>query len=919
MRPAVRPGRSFFLLALVLGVSSPGSAVTGLPGDPLATDGYDVRVFRGEALARVTEAYASPRLPRLTTAAAETRERVRAREAATARLRSASAGARVELSPLTGTVEVVTRGISPLTAADPGSDGATVVRRFLSAWPEIYGLDRGQIENLEVLGESRDGGVRTVSLRQTVHGRPVFQSDTRAVLDEEGRLLRLVGRLIPGVDEAAVPEVYELDAQEASRREAVYFPLAPGVVVPAWARVEITRGPADWYTVVDARTGILLWRKDIRYHLAAAVPDVCFSVYAQGDGKTPATSPAPHGEANAIPRTTVHMNAARSTAASPGGWLDGAKTTGPNVDAYLDRDGDDQPDDKGRPVTARARRKLRSDCPTFAFSYDPPPQADQDHGGNPLDQAYGFGAVTNLFYLVNWFHDRLYDLGFREGTFQEDDPIQAEAQYGSEAGIFNYASFTAPPDGSPGILRLSLWDGPETARDGSLDAQITVHELAHGVVSRMICDGAGLNWYPGRALAEGWSDFYALALLDGTAADGAFPVGSYASYRLGHHDFTDNYLFGLRRFPYSTDPATNPLTWKDVDDTRVDLKGQSPLEWELAGANEPHNAGELWALSLLEVRSQIIQQEGDVAGGNEITLQLVTKALAMTPCDPSFIDARDALLAADESLFGSEHKAAIWAGFAKRGLGVGAADSGGIAIHSGIRESFGVPTAASGNEVSAPASRKAVAAPATGTYTWPDAGKTPESECEKRGLPEPDTIPDGDLRGRCFSLAVPEHTPPDRITSIELHIDELSHPWIGDLVLFLEGPNGYGAEMIYRLAADFGGVPLLGANRGQCLGKTGSPVVLTSDTAVARKDFLVEGLTEDVADCFAGAWAPPLESPSWLTHAASPLSGFRDASSQGTWTLLVVDAVPDGDGQPGPPPRLKRWTLVVTSTADASP
>ena len=68
-------------------------------------------------------------------------------------------------------------------------------------------------------------------------------------------------------------------------------------------------------------------------------------------------------------------------------------------------------------------------------------------------------------------------------------------------------------------------------------------------------------------MGEGWSDFYALSLLNNTNADdpdGSYATGAYATYRLG--GLPDNYIYGIRRFPYSTDNAVNPLTWADVDD-----------------------------------------------------------------------------------------------------------------------------------------------------------------------------------------------------------------------------------------------------------------------------------------------------------------------------------------------------------------
>src|SRR5262249_6596154 len=95
----------------------------------------------------------------------------------------------------------------------------------------------------------------------------------------------------------------------------VYFPASPGVLVPAWAQIIFTTGDADWYSLVDARTGVLLWRKNIRDY--ASTQQARFSVYVQGDGVTPADSPAPHapttenpGSGNqfpAISRTIVNM------------------------------------------------------------------------------------------------------------------------------------------------------------------------------------------------------------------------------------------------------------------------------------------------------------------------------------------------------------------------------------------------------------------------------------------------------------------------------------------------------------------------------------------------------------------------------------------------------------------------------------
>ena len=166
--------------------------------------------------------------------------------------------------------------------------------------------------------------------------------------------------------------------------------------------------------------------------------------------------------------------------------------------------------------------------------------------------------------------------------------------------------------------------------------------LHTGTSNRLIGNGAGLNWDPGSGMGEGWSDFYALSLLNNAAADdpnGKYAAGAYATYKaFGVVSYTDNYLYGIRRFPYSTDNTVNPMTWADVDDYTNNLSGgiaADPLGFNLGGAQEVHNTGEIWCLTLWEVRSRIIAANaGSVPTGNQKMLQLVTDALKMTPINP---------------------------------------------------------------------------------------------------------------------------------------------------------------------------------------------------------------------------------------------------------------------------------------------
>jgi subtilisin-like proprotein convertase family protein len=767
---------SVFVLAGLLALASlPAQAVAAPPrpaGKPTAAGigNLDVRVNSRRDIAAVLSGNRVDTRRIGSRAAAQ----IRALHEGAARLKAASPGAEVRFSPLFGAAEVVRNNLGALTGPAPGKPGQEIVLDFLRANAGLYGLTEADLAALRFKGESLDrkSGLRMVRCEQVVNGLPVFESDTRVTLDREGRIIRIVGLLAPNapvnaiaISPAVTPEAalvtamrsvgIALDpeklgpvsaAADGTRTEVatgdprihgsvashlVYFPLGPGILVPAWQQIAFTRGPGDWNTLVDAGSGVLLWRKNMRSY--ASTQEARFSVYVRADGTTPAESPAPHSPTTvppgsgtqfpAISRTTVQMSVAQNATASPDGWIadGGNTTTGNNTDTYLDTDADDAPDtgaldDNGRPVGNLDGSSNQRDFLGTGYAYAPAPLGgNPDAGDSPAGTQFQRGSVTHLFYLTNWYHDRLYLLGFDEaaGNFQTNnfgrggtgsDPVLAECQDGS--GTDN-ANFSTPPDGASGRMQMYLFDFPTPERDGSLDATVVLHELTHGLSNRLIGDGNGLIWDEGGGLGEGWSDFYALSLLFGTNAyppDAEYAAGAYATYQL--LGLTDNYLYGIRRFPYSTDNAVNPLTWADVDDVTIDVSGGlpvSPLSSSFAagGGLEVHNVGEIWANTLWEVRSRVIADpagaNGDVPTGNETMLAIVTDALKMTPVNPSFTDARDALFDADCAANACANERWIWEGFADRGLGYKAvAPLGqdgilGAGAFFGVGESFSVP------------------------------------------------------------------------------------------------------------------------------------------------------------------------------------------------------------------------------------
>jgi hypothetical protein len=68
----------------------------------------------------------------------------------------------------------------------------------------------------------------------------------------------------------------------------------------------------------------------------------------------------------------------------------------------------------------------------------------------------------------------------------------------------------------------------------------------------------------------------------------------------------------------------------------------------------------------------------------------VVDALKLQPCDPTFVEGRDALLTADLNANAGANECLIWNAFGKRGVGLGASD-GGSPNSLGVTEDFEVP------------------------------------------------------------------------------------------------------------------------------------------------------------------------------------------------------------------------------------
>ena len=626
-----------------------------------------------------------------------------------------------------GRGRAVSRDAKMAVAAD--HDPLLPLKAMLTEHRALFGHGPEQLGRARLMRShtAKHNGLRSYAWQQELDGLPVYDAVFSAHITRDGELASVSSQFITTSEAGPGPQrqfSIKLDTAEAVRRAAetidenvapsgviaqsepqgnnqlqqfkagplpgevevrlTWLPMNPTMLRLCW-QVEITRrqGGERFRVLIDAETGEALLRRCLTRYAAALASYRVFT----SDSPSPFSPGHQQPETNQPPfvsRTLVTVPAV-STNASPTGWIHPAEneTRGNNVDAHLDRNADDLPD---------LPRPHGSPFRVFDFPLD----LTQSPG------AYGDAAVVQLFYWCNWMHDTLYDLGFTEsaGNFQKDnfgrgglgnDLVIADAQDGS--GTDN-ANFTPSDDGKSPRIQMYTFSGPQPNRDGDFDAEIILHEYTHGLTDRLVGGGGGLGALQSGGMGEGWSDFYALALLAEPGEDphAAYAMGGYATESF--FGLKENYYFGIRRYPYSTDLTKNPLTFKDIDPTQADPHFGVPLNpidtFNPLFAPEVHNQGEIWCVTLWEMRANLVEKYG--FAGNRIALQLITDALKLTPRNPNFLQARDAIVLADQINNGGVNFNDIWRAFAKRGMGF-SAFSPDAATTVGIYEAYDLPDA----------------------------------------------------------------------------------------------------------------------------------------------------------------------------------------------------------------------------------
>ena len=713
----MKPLYVVLVLAIVAAFSLDHSAPVEARNEPLVFENYDIR---NDELA-----VASFRGP--------------------SRLRSRSHDAKfkIEYNDTLDIAEVIS---SDGILAKGGRTRADALKNFVRENSDLFGL--GSLNQLKLNADYRnpDGNLAFVRFEQYLNGVPVFGAELKAGFTRHDEMFRVINNLAPDLTEAADEFGNSAAATaaaaghignpsvESSSAERFYFPIGNGIALPAW-RVHLeTTGGGAYYVVVDAN-GTLLWRKNLVMQQSAVAT---YNVFRNGtsplqtlDSPSPfspgCNAPSPCPQPTRVPyslATLVGNEGAYSF--NNLGWIPDTGlpvrtpannniTDGNNVEAGIDRQSPNGVDENGWAFGSPTR--------VFNYAYNPAP-GDPPPGEEPLPGTQTYppsqfqqGVVTQGFYLINRWHDEMYRFGFTEQAqnFQhfnfgrggvEGDRLSLEIQ--DQSGT-NGSTITIAGDGNRPRIQTFIWTGPTPDRDGGLDSQMIVHEMSHGLSSRLIGNAAGLNSNMSRGMGEGWSDFYAFALLSEPTDNrfGTHALGGYASY-LAIPGFESNYYYGLRRFPVAimafrgpNGLPHNPLTFRYINADCNTLIGTDTTNPNSAfprgpiGSSSPcdqiHNLGEVWAVTLWEMRDQLIQRRFPTEG-NRRAIQYITDGMKLSPLNPTVLQMRDAILAAT-SASDSSDVVWVWRGFALRGMGSGAAiiNPGTGANNTVVTESFLMP------------------------------------------------------------------------------------------------------------------------------------------------------------------------------------------------------------------------------------
>jgi hypothetical protein len=315
-------------------------------------------------------------------------------------------------------------------------------------------------------------------------------------------------------------------------------------------------------------------------------------------------------------------------------------------------------------------------------------------------------ATVNLFMAHNRMHDWSYHLGFTERNWngqdynfglterrQENDPVVGDVQSGaiSVPNGRDNANMITLPDGQSSITNMYFWQPLAGAFyapcvDGDYDMGVIGHEYGHMIENRMIGKGNVRSGHHAGAMGESHADLMGMEYVN---EHGFAPVNDENRYAVGAYD-TGNKQRAIRNYGMNF-PASGgvPEPGKQL---MINALNFSDMGYDVTGP-QVHADGEIWSKTNFAIRQLLVDKYGkqfpyanqdlqtecadgylqaNRCPGNRRWMQLVFDAFLLMPTNPSMLQARDAMLAADLMRFGGANQKELWLGFARHGFGVGA-------------------------------------------------------------------------------------------------------------------------------------------------------------------------------------------------------------------------------------------------------
>jgi hypothetical protein len=596
----------------------------------------------------------------------------------------------VDVDKSTGTPRRVAKLDGFLTAPSRQKP-AEIALAYVRAHADLF----GSLSGLTLRQDYVDiDGTHHLSFQQIAGGVPVFGNGLKAHVTKDGRLVQVDGsplRTLPatagatkltaaGARAAAVKDVSGTSVatvtasssktatfSDGGNAQLVWFQTASGPRL-AWETVAVDEG---YVHVVDATSGDVLFRQ------------------STVDADTADTWTNYPGAPRGGKQRQVDLSK----------WLpkNSPRLAGNVAHVYSDIN-DDDVDNPGEDITPSSKRSF--DFPFTRFDVGGLCSDATQCSWNPATPNSwqvnrSQNAAQMYFFLGNW-HDHLKasPIGFtrQAGNFEavDGDAVQGQSDDGANtanglpnAAHINNANMNTPPDGTPPRMQMYLFV-PSTrflAGNSGDESDVVYHEYTHGLSNRLVVDADGLSTLgdiQAGAMGEAWSDWYAMDYLDdqGLQKD----TGTVGDVRVG------KYVTGGGTI--RTEPLDCP-----VGTTSTACPGTAPAgpggytygdygRISARGA-EVHADGEIWGQTLWDLRKLI---------GSKKAEQLVTRAMELSPSNPSMLDERNSILAADLVADGGKLQKTIWSVFAKRGMGYFAAAVDGD--DSQPVEDFSMPPAA---------------------------------------------------------------------------------------------------------------------------------------------------------------------------------------------------------------------------------